>query len=231
MGSSDSDASEDEKPRHLVRITQAFYLGATEVTQGQRRSVMGSEPWKGATYTRQGKEYPATMLSWNDAQAFCRKLGVTEGASYRLPTEAEWEYACRSGTTTRYSFGDDEAALSDYAWWGGIVGNGNAKSEKFFHEVALKKPNAWGLYDLHGNVWEWCQDRYATDYYAHFAADAAVDPRGPSSSSGERRVLRGGAWNDYPGYLRCADRLTSAPDYRNQFIGFRVVCARAARSL
>jgi formylglycine-generating enzyme required for sulfatase activity len=101
-------------------------MGRTEVTQGQWKKVMGTEPWKGKEYVQEGDDYPAVYVSWDDAVEFCKKLSAMEGKVYRLPTEAEWEYACRGGTKTAFSFGDDEAELSKYAWWGGIVGNGNA---------------------------------------------------------------------------------------------------------
>ena len=131
-------------------------------------------------------------MSWEDAQAFCKKLSQTDGVTYRLPTEAEWEYACRAGTVTRYHFGDEESKLGDYAWWGGIW-NGTVKGEQYAHEVKRKSPNAFGLYDMHGNVWEWCQDGYDEDYYQQFASRLAVDPQGPSSGV-SYRVARGGSW-------------------------------------
>ncbi len=127
---SDKDASADEKPQHRVRITNDFYLGMHEVTQGEWKAVMGTEPWKGKPSVKEGKDYPATYVRWTDANEFCRKLSPWDGRTYRLPTEAEWEYAARGGTTTPYSFGDDASRLSEYAWWGGIVGEGNATTEQ-----------------------------------------------------------------------------------------------------
>ena len=153
----DREKSEDQVD---VTIAKSFYLGTTEVTQGQWRTVMVTTPWKGRKGdVREGKDYPATFVSWYDAQEFCKKLGEMENAAYRLPTEAEWEYACRGGTTTRFSFGEDERTLGDYAWWGSFIDDGNTKDEFYAHEVGRKKPNPFGLYDMHGNVFEWCEDR------------------------------------------------------------------------
>ena len=197
MGSPDSDkvAQDDEKPQHRVRITRPFYLGATEVTQGQYRAVTGQSP----SYFKGSDDLPVEQVSWNDAIAFCDKLSELEkgslgGARYRLPTEAEWEYACRGGSTTRYSFGDDAARLGEFAWY-----NGNSDGKT--HPVGQKRPNAWGLYDMHGNVWEWCQDGYEKDYYGH-SPDA--DPLGPSQASA--RVIRGGGWRFFPQHARSASR-------------------------
>jgi len=160
MGSPAGDgvASSDEKPHHNVRITKPFYLGVCEVTQEQYERVMAQNPsrFKG------DPQRPVGYVSWTGAAEFCRKLSEKEGVTYRLPTEAEWEYACRAGTTTRYCFGDDEASLGEYAWYGS-VGR---------YPVGEKTPNAWGLCDMHGNVWEWCADWYDADYYAKRREDS-----------------------------------------------------------
>ena len=145
--------------------------------------------------------------------AFCKKLSDVEGKTYRLPTEAEWEYACRAGTTTAFSFGDDETELNKHAWWGHIVGNGNADNHA--HEVALKLPNSFNLYDMHGNVLEWC-----SDWYGQYASNPMTDP--PSTNSESSRVLRGGSWSGALRRVRCARRNRS-PGGRSSSVGFRVV--------
>jgi formylglycine-generating enzyme required for sulfatase activity len=191
MGSPASEKVRNDNEYQVdVTISKAFYLGKTEVTQGEWRAVMGTTPWKGKEYVREGDHYAATYVNWEDAKAFCQKLGAKENVVYRLPTEAEWEYACRAGTTTRYSFGDDDSSLSDYAWWGGFVRHGNAKDEQYAHEVGRKQANPFGLYDMHGNVWEWCADGYE---------EFAKSPGGtdPLVSSGySTHVFRGGSWCD-----------------------------------
>ena len=153
-------------------------------------------------------QFPVEMVNWDDAVEFSRKLSEQEGVEYRLPTEAEWEYACRAGTTTAYSFGDDVAQLGEYAWY-----SGNSSST---HPVGELKPNAWGLYDMHGNVYEWCQD-----WHGPYGKETVlIDPTGPVS--GERRVLRGGAFNDRPKIVRSAYRTNSQPAYRSYTLGFRL---------
>ncbi len=229
MGSSDND---EEKPVHTVKITQPFYLGVYEVTQGQWTQVMGDEPWvtkpveDSKKHIRTGRDYPATYVSHDDAKEFCRKLTTQErqanrlGANeeYRLPTEAEWEYACRAGTSTKYSFGDSEVRLGDYAWYGGIIGDGNAKTEQYAHRVGTKRPNAWGLHDMHGNVWEWCQDWYDASYYTRSPGSNPINLQGD-----KLRVLRGGGWVSQASRCRSAFRDWDGPSYSYDFLGFRLV--------
>ena len=158
----DPDVDPQDEARHLVRITKPLYLSVHEVTQEQYERVMGNNP----SFNKAANK-PVEQVSWDDAVEFCRKLSVREGAEYRLPTEAEWEYACRAGTTTAYSFGDDASRLGDYAWY--IENSGRTTQP-----VGEKLPNAWGLYDMHGNVREWCQD-----WYGHYGSEYEVMGRQP----------------------------------------------------
>lgn len=233
---------EDEKDRETnegpvdVTLTKPFYLGKTEVTQAQWLAMMGTTPWRGHKSFKgdgtesmlEGDAYPVTFVSWDDAQAFCKKLSNQEKREYRLPTEAEWEYSCRAGTTTRFSFGQEEVLrrqigpnkvlLDDYAWWGKTLGDG-VDEKMYEHEVGLKKPNPFGLFDMHGNVGEWC-----ADWYAAYPKLPQIDPVGPPT--GSNRVYRGGDWfADNAKYCRSASRGWAAPTSR-QFIsgGFRVAC-------
>ena len=194
----------DEKPVHRVTISKPFYLQSTEVTQGQWRAVMGSNP-----SNFKGDDLPVEQVSWNDAQEFIRKLNAKEGSDkYRLPTEAEWEYAARAGSQSKYCFGDDAGRLGDYAWYDSNSGNKT-------HAVGQKKPNGWGLYDMHGNVWEWVQD-----WKASYSSGSSTDPSGPSS--GSVRVFRGGGWNDPARYCRSASRGWGDPGFRSIYLGFRL---------
>lgn len=227
MGSDDSDteAKDDEKPRHKVTISKPFYLSRYEVTQEHWESLMGNNPYSLArTYGSRwdsllekpgrfkGPKNPATV-SWNDAQAFITKLNALEGHErYRLPTEAEWEYAARAGSTTKYSFGDDAGTLGRYAWYGEDFENGST------HPVGQKEPNAWGLYDMYGNVWEWVQDCYDARYYMK---SPSTDPTGPQS--GSKHVVRGGSWHETADDWRSAFRRDYPSDYRGISIGFRLV--------
>jgi formylglycine-generating enzyme required for sulfatase activity len=212
MGSPDSekDRQSDEGPQHRVRITKGFYMGVTEVTQRQWKAVMGSEP---SSFRLNDDNLPVDSISWTDAVRFCWELSDKEGKTYRLPTEAEWEYACRAGTTTRFYFGDNYSMLSDYGWSGE---NGGWKT----HPVGQKKPNAFGLYDMHGNVWEWCSDWHQSDYYTG-RPNPDVNPTGPVSSL--HRVCRGGSWHFNQRSCRSAIRLRDSPNERCYDGGFRVV--------
>ncbi|MBT6496174.1 MAG: formylglycine-generating enzyme family protein [Planctomycetaceae bacterium] len=209
------------RDEHLrrVRLTKAFYLHTTEVTQGQWESVMGTKPWIGEQYVKEGPDYAASYVSWNDAQEFCRRLSEMDERSYRLPTEAEWEYACRAGTTTMYHFGDDPSQLAEYAWFGNY---GARAQEKYPHQVALRKPNAFGLYDMHGNQWEWCQDWYGDKLHG---TSPATDPTG--WPSGETRLLKGGSWFESEEHSRSASRSGFDPSHLFHSVmynsGFRVV--------
>ncbi|MDM0021840.1 formylglycine-generating enzyme family protein [Variovorax saccharolyticus] len=225
MGSTEvnREVPASEKPRHPVTISKSFYLARFELTQAQWEAVMGSNPY---TLSRSNPYYnlpgmaaritkpthPATV-SWNDAQEFIRRLNEKEGvALYRLPTEAEWEYAARAGTTTAYSFGEDAGQLDRYAWHGESFATGGT------HPVGQKPANPWGLHDVHGNVWEWVQDRYDPDYYA---SSPSSDPQGPLF--GSQRVVRGGSWHSTGDGWRSAFRRAYEPDYRGISIGLRLV--------
>ena len=208
MGSptTEKDRSSDEE-QHPVRISKGFYMGATEVTQGQYRAVMNAQP-----RIQVSDDYPATYVNWHEAAEFCKKLSEKEGRIYRLPTEAEWEYACRAGTTTAYSFGNSDSEIGDYAWF-----DKNAKNDAEQY-VRQKKPNAFGLYDMHGNVYEWCSDWYDRYYYPK---SPAADPQGASAGIG--RVHRGGDWFSDPSSCRSANRDGSGPNLRLDHVGFRIV--------
>jgi formylglycine-generating enzyme required for sulfatase activity len=220
MGSpGDETDREDREHQHKATISKPFYMQTTVVTQGQWKAVMDTEPWTGwffnKSYVKEGANYAATYVSWNDAVAYCKKLSEKEGKTYRLPTEAEWEYACRAGTETAWSFGDDDASLGDYAWYDGNAFN---IGEQYAHQVRLKNPNAFGLYDIHGNVWEWCHDYYEEDYYQQSPTN---DPQGPES--GSFRVFRGGSWCSLSRNTRSAYRLGRDADARLINYGFRLV--------
>lgn len=204
----------DEIPQHSVRISQGFWMGQTEVTQGQYQAVLNDQPWSGQTYVQVDANNPAVYVSWDEAMAFCRKLSQQEGRSYRLPTEAEWEYACRAGTATRFSFGDSDLVLHDYAWFND---NADKVGQDYAHGVGQKKPNPWGLQDMHGNVFEWCLDYYDEKFYAN---SPDVDPVGPPS--GISHAVRGGSWDNAQSYLRSAYR-SDYPVARGLLVGFRVV--------
>jgi len=216
MGSPDSekDRRKNEGPQRQVTISKPFYMGATEVTQAQWKAVMNTQPWVGQGYAKAGANHAASYISWDDAMAFCAALSKRARCTVRLPTEAEWEYACRTGTTTVYSFGGDSSKLGDYAWY---EDNAQSKGEEYAHHVGVNKPNVWGLYDMHGNVWEWCSDWYAESY----ATTDTRDPKGPAA--GKYRVLRGGAWVDVPQVCRTAYRYRNTPVFRGSNNGFRVV--------
>jgi formylglycine-generating enzyme required for sulfatase activity len=196
----------DNERQHPVTISKPFYLQTTEVTQEQWERVMGGNP---SSFKDCGDDCPVETVSWGAAQEFIEKLNKTEsGAKYRLPTEAEWEYACRAGSKGGFCFGDEETKLGEYAWY---KGNSGGKT----HPVRKKKPNTWGLYDIHGNVWEWCQD-----WYGYYPTRHLVDPTGPES--GESNVLRGGSWYNDAGHVRSAVRVGRWRGFRDHGLGFRV---------
>jgi formylglycine-generating enzyme required for sulfatase activity len=209
MGSQSSEVGryDDEGPVHHVTISEDFYMSKYEVTQKQWREVMGSAP----SYFK-GDDLPVEQISWDDVQDFIRELNKKENTDiYRLPTEAEWEYAARAGTITRYSFGDDGSDLGDYAWY---IGNSAEKT----HPVGQRKPNSWGLYDMHGNVYEWVQDKWHSSYEG-----APADGSAWEDGSGAFRVFRGGSWGRNAEFCRSAVRDGSVPGFRADILGFRLL--------
>ena len=220
MGSPESEAGRetDESPQHEVTISGGFHLGKYTVTRGQWERVMGTSPWEGESSIPSSPVFPAVFISWDDVQQLISRLNSSNGYwRYRLPTEAEWEYACRAGTSTMWSFGEDRHALGDYAWY--IDSEAEAKDQTP-REVGAKLPNPWGLHDMHGNVWEWCLDVYGEDYYSR---SPAVDPQGPNSDAGSSRVIRGGYFRYFTRHSRSASRNTRRPDERHRAIGVRLV--------
>jgi len=217
MGSPSSEPKreKDEKP-HRVTLTKGFYMGVTEVTQGQWRKIMGNNP----SYFK-GDNLPVETVSWSNCQEFIRKLNRQEGENkYRLPTEAEWEYACRAGTTTPFFTGS--CISTDQANYNGnypMPGCSKGRYREKTIDVASFSPNAWGLYDMHGNVWEWCQDRYGDYPSGH-----VTDPEGPSGGSGI--VLRGGSWGGNAEYCRSAFRCSDG----SWGIGYSGLGLRLART-
>lgn len=207
MGSNDGDS--DERPVHTACVSD-FFIGRYEVTQGQWAAVMGNNP---SQFTNCGADCPVEQVSWNDAQDFIRRLNQKNGTNtYRLPTEAEWEYAARAGSATRYCFGNDADELGAYAWY-------DRNSGSRTHPAGQKKPNAWGLSDMHGNVWEWVQD-----WKGDYPAGRVANPKGPSS--GSDRVNRGGGWDFHASRCRSAYRFVNHPYDRGSSLGFRLVRTR-----
>ncbi len=209
MGSpSDEKGRQYDETQHKVQITKAFRIGTTEVTQKQWQTVMGAPRGQFP-----GEDRPVEKISWKDAVAFCQKLSEIESAKagkpvvYRLPSEAEWEYACRAGAKAPFAGTGNE---DDMAWY-------SDTSEEQTHPVAQKKPNAWGLFDMHGNVAEWCADYYQPEYDLKQTAD----PKGPTE--GKERVVRGGSWDRFARSARCAARTTARESYQLGTVGFRVV--------
>jgi len=218
MGSPSSEPRRDsDETQHRVTLTKGFFMQTTEVTQGQWKQIMGTSPSR-----FKGDDRPVEKVSWNDVQEFIRKLNRKEGTdTYRLPTEAEWEYACRAGTTTPFSTG--RCISTDQANYYGnnpMPGCSKGRYRKETVRVGSISPNAWGLFDMHGNVWEWCKDWYDESY----PNSHVTDPAGPSS--GSDHVLRGGSWNFDAWSLRSASRHWNYPDRKDDSFGFRVARAQ-----
>jgi formylglycine-generating enzyme required for sulfatase activity len=241
MGSQVSEeGSKEHETLHKVELTKPYYLGTTEVTENQWALVIGpslitemveerdpktnrliSKIEKQRPNPLLGSQLPKTSVSWEDAVKFCQRLSELpeekkENRTYRLPTEAEWEYACRAGTSTAYNFGDKATAIGDYAWF---VGNSKKNNLRQRHTVAAKKPNALGLYDMHGNMWEWCND-----WYGPYPEGFVTDPQGPLV--GSVHVRRGGSWDCVAEDCRSAYRFGLDKYYRDNDIGFRVALSQ-----
>lgn len=207
MGSPDQEDGHEaeETPFHRVQLTKDIWMGQYPVTQGQWNAVMCRHRDKDDQ-----ADCPVVQVSWNDAQAFAEAMTkLFPSMRFRLPAEAEWEYACRAGTTTRFAGGDTEADLAATAWYAG-------NSQVRLHPVGQRQPNAWNLYDMHGNVFEWC-----SDWEGPYPSGTAIDPLGPET--GEKRILRGGCFKCQPPYCRSANRYSGLPDLRSANIGFRLV--------
>lgn len=208
-----SELRENEQPIHEVEIAYDIAMSKYLVTVeeymlfAQATGVEMPEE----KHVHLGLNVPIRRLTWLSAVAYCKWLSEREGKTFRLPTEAEWEYACRAGSYTKYCFGDDVSELGDYAWY-------KENSLKVTHDVGTKKANAWGLYDMHGNIWEWCSDRYAENYET-----VPNDGSAHMVRSEKGMVLRGGAWSAKPDNLRSAVRINLGANSRNYFVGFRVV--------
>ena len=217
MGSPESEEGHqrNNETQHEVTISKDYYLGVYEVTQAQYEKVMGKNPslFQGAIVGNENADLPVDNVSWDDVVEFCKKLSdlpeeKKAGRMYRLPTEAEWEYACRAGSKTAYSFDDEEGLLPEYGWF-------SRNSSRRTHTVGLLEPNAWGLHDMHGNVWEWC-----SDWYEEYPKGAVSDPTGPKE--GSDRVIRGGSWDYEAAHCRSANRNGRDPSFRFDYYGFRV---------
>ena len=223
MGSPESEERRDKnETQHEVTISKDYYLGVYEVTQAQYEKVMGKNPshFQGAEVGNENADLPVEKVSWEDAVEFCKKLSELPeekkaGRVYRLPTEAEWEYACRAGSKAAYSFDDEEGLLPEYGWF-------NRNSSDRTHTVGLLEPNAWGLYDMHGNVWEWC-----SDWYEEYPKGAVSDPTGPKE--GSFRVNRGGCWFDFAANCQSADRSWFNPSLRFDSLGFRLALSSESK--
>jgi len=224
MGRYDSEQESyaEESPQHQVTFASGFWMGKYEVTKAQWQALMGTTPWSGQGYSINDANSPAVYISWNDAQAFVTALNThitntAQGAAtVRLPSEAEWEYACRAGTSTRFYWGDDllANAIGAYAWYQTNAWNA---AEAYGHVVGLKTPNAWGLYDMSGNVWEWCSDWYHSSY-----TDAPTDGSSWDLPVGSARVSRGGGWYNPAYNSRSALRNSATPTYTSNDFGFRI---------
>jgi len=197
----------DEEPVHQVNLDR-FRIGKYEVTQSQYEIIMQKNP-----SIVKNRNLPVHNVSWNDAIEFCNSLSKFTGKNYTLPTEAQWEYSCRAGQKSRFCFGDAESELDNYAWY-------LRNSGENIHQGGKKKPNAFGIFDIYGNVWEWCFDYYSEDFYGRSSAKEKNPVNGINTNY---KVLRGGAWSSPANDCRCANRFRSMPNLQIQSVGFRIV--------
>ncbi len=211
----EQDSNLGEAPQHQVSIGSPFYIGKYEVTKAQWVAVLGTKPWEGQGLVLDHEDSPAVYVSWDDCRHFAAELSKLGQGTFRLPSEAEWEYACRAGTTTRFYWGDDptHSETGDYAWY-----SDNCSDELYAHIVGLKLPNPWGLYDMSGNVWEWCEDWYHWDY-----TNAPQDGSAWVVPAGGLRIMRGGSWYASARECRAAFRGYYGPNERGYLIGLRIV--------
>ena len=224
MGSPLNEKGRDTNEGQVeVILTEGFWLGQTEITQSQWTQLMGTSPWRGKSNVREGKNFAASFISWEDASSFVEKLNTKEHGfgllpndwEYSLPTEAQWEYACRGGKKSAFSFGDDPSEFHTYGW---SAENAFEKGEAYSHEVGKKCPNEFGLHDMHGNVWEWCKDNFSAKLPG--GTNPIIDNASPL------RVNRGGGWNFATKCCRSASRLSDDSDSRYNNLGFRIVLVR-----
>ena len=227
MGSPLDEKGRDAKEGQVeVKLTEGFWLGQTEITQSQWTELMGTSPWRGKSNVREGKNFAASFISWEDANSFVEKLNSKEHDSgalpndweYSLPTEAQWEYACRGGKKSAFSFGDDPSEFHIYGW---SAENAFEKGEAYSHEVGKKRPNEFGLHDMHGNVWEWCKDNFSAEFSG--GTNPVIDNGGPL------RANRGGGWNFATKCCRSASRLSDAANSCYNNLGFRIALVRSLK--
>ncbi|MFH0730038.1 MAG: formylglycine-generating enzyme family protein [Pseudomonadota bacterium] len=216
MGSPPAETGRNAREtQHPVTLTKGFHMLTTEVTQAQWISVMGTRPWEGNRGAREGSHFPAVYVTWDDCREFVTKLNLMEKtAGYRLPTEAEWEYACRAGSKGPFGFSGEASSLDRYGWYDE---NTVKRNEAYAHEAAKKLPNPWGLYDMHGNVWEWCEDWYADD----LGAAPVTDPKGPNEGKG--KTFKGGGFIFSAHDCRSANRYHNMRVFKDFVLGFRIV--------